>query len=383
MRWVTGFYYLNVDYENNIGFKALDNAPMLLPPGTLPADYPAYVEQETENLSLFGQIDFDLTDRLTLTTGLRVMQEKKDYFYDLQIRGLTSAKDYANGPLFGTFSDVVGLPVSTQFEDDTSDTLWAGKIQLDYKPFDDLLFYAGINRGVKAGGFNAPIDFGGAQLTTGGYSYDYDEEILMAYEVGFKSTLMDGLMRLNGSLYFYDYQDYQGFVFAGVSGNVINYDSTVVGGELEWIMSPVPGLDIILTGAVIDAEVEDVEVAPGIFDDTEPSYVPPVQLSALVRYAWQMGGGEMAIQADASYSDKTFYTLRNYESHEMDDYTLANARVSYATNGDANWEFSAFVSNLTDEENEVMGFDVSLFCGCSEIAVGEPRWWGVSVRKNF
>ncbi|MEH6581847.1 MAG: TonB-dependent receptor [Halioglobus sp.] len=383
MRWVTGFYYLNVDYENNIGFKALDNAPELLPPGTLPADYPAYVEQETENLSLFGQIDFDLTDRLTLTTGLRVMQEKKDYLYDLQVRGLTSAKDFANGPLFGTFSDVVGLPVSTQFEDDTSDTLWAGKIQLDYKLSDDVLLYAGVSRGVKAGGFNSPIDFGGAQLTPGGYRYDYDEEVLLSYEVGFKSTLMDGKMRLNGSLYYYDYQDYQGFVFAGVSGSVVNYDSTVVGGELEWIMSPTAGLDIILTGAVIDANVEDVEVAPGVFDDAEPSYVPPVQLSALVRYAWQLGSGEMAVQADASYSDNAFYTLRNYDSHEMDDYTLANARISYSTGGDSNWEIAAFVNNLTDEENEVMGFDISLFCGCSEIAVGEPRWWGVSARKNF
>lgn len=383
LRWVTGFYYLNVNYENNIGFKALDNAPLLLPPGTLPADYPAFVDQETDNISVFGQIDLDLTDAMTLTVGLRVMQEEKDYFYDLQVRGLTSAKDYANGPLFGTFSDVVGLPVSTKFEDDTSDTLWAGKIQLDYRLSDDVLLYAGLNRGVKAGGFNSPIDFGGAQLTPGGYSYDYDEEVLLSYEVGFKSTLMEGMMRLNGSIYYYDYQDYQGFVFAGVSGNVVNYDSTVVGGELEMITSPVDGLDIILAGSYIDAEVEDVEVAPGIFKNTEPSYVPPLQLSALVRYAWQMGDGEMAVQADASYSDSAFYTLRNYDSHEMDSYTLANARISYSTGGDANWEFAAFVNNLTDEENEVMGFDISLFCGCSEIAVGEPRWWGVSARRNF
>ncbi|MBT4521658.1 MAG: TonB-dependent receptor [Halieaceae bacterium] len=383
LRWVAGLYYLNVDYDNDIGFKALDNAPMLLPPGTLPGDYPAHVEQETDNISVFGQFDMDLSDTLALTVGLRVMREEKDYFYDLQVRGVTSAKDYANGPLFGTFSDVVGLPVSTKFEDDTSDTLWTGKIQLDYKPSDDLLLYAGINRGVKAGGFNSPIDFGGAQLTPGGYSYDYDEEILLSYEVGFKSTLMDGMMRLNGSLYYYDYQDYQGFVFAGVSGNVVNYDSTVVGGEIELIVSPTTGLDIILAGSVIDAEVEDVEVAPGIFENTEPSYVPPVQLSALVRYSWPVGGGDMAVQADASYSDNAFYTLRNYDSHEMDDYTLANARISYATSGDANWEFAAFVNNITDEENEVMGFDISLFCGCSEIAVGEPRWWGVSARKNF
>jgi len=383
MRWVTGLYYLHVEYDNNIGFKALDNAPLLLPPGTLPADYPAHVEQETDNISVFGQFDMDLSDKLSLTVGLRVMEEEKDFLYDLQVRELTSAKDFANGTLFGTFSDVVGLPVSTRFTDDTSDTLWAGKVQLDYKPGDDMLLYAGINRGVKAGGFNAPIDFGGAQLTPGGYSYEYDEEVLLSYEVGFKSTLMDGMMRLNGSLYYYDYQDYQGYVFAGVSGNVVNYDSTVVGGELELITSPVDGLDIILAGSYIDAEVEDVEVAPGVFENAEPSYVPPLQLSGLIRYAWPVGDGEMAVQADASYSDNAYYTLRNYDSHEMDDYTLANARISYATGGDSNWEFSAFVNNLTDEENEVMGFDISLFCGCSEIAVGEPRWWGVSARKNF
>ena len=377
--WMTGLYYLHVEYDNNIGFKVLDTAPGLLPPGTLPADYPASVDQETDNYSIFGQIDYDLSDKWVLTAGLRVMQEEKDYDYDLQVRQLTSAKNYANGTVFGTFSDVVGLPWSTKFSDDTSDTLWTAKLQLDYKPTDDLLIYAGVNRGVKAGGFNSPIDFGGAQADPN-YSYDYKEETLYAYEMGFKSTMADGRVRLNGSVYYYDYQDYQGFVFAGVSGNVVNYDSTVVGGELELITSPLDGLDIILSGAYIDAEVEDVEVAPGIFDDTEPSYVPPVQLSGLVRYAWPMFGGEIAVQADASYADNTYYTLRNYDSHKMDDYTLVNARVSYTIN---DWEVAAFMHNVTDEQNEVMGFDISLFCGCSEIAVGEPQWWGFSARRNF
>jgi iron complex outermembrane receptor protein len=370
--WVTGLYYLHVEYDNNIGFKILDNAPLLLPEGASPADLPAAVDQETDNYSAFGQVDYDLNEKWTLTAGLRVMQEEKDYDYDSQIRGVTSAKDFANGPLFVSVA---------KFSDDTSDTLWAGKLQLDYKPNDDMLIYAGFNRGVKAGGFNSPIDgaFGGVQ-TQPGYSYGYDEEVLYAYEVGFKSTLMGGMTRFNGSLYYYDYQDYQGFVFAGVSGNIVNYDSTVVGGELELITSPIDGLDIILSGAYIDAEVEDVEVAPGIFEDVEPSYVPPVQLSGLVRYAWPMMGGEMAVQADASYADNTYYTLRNYDSHKMDDYTLVNARISYSIN---DWELAAFMHNVTDEENEVMGFDISLFCGCSEIAVGEPQWWGFSARKNF
>jgi hypothetical protein len=64
----------------------------------------------------------------------------------------------------------------------------------------------------------------------------------------------------------------------------------------------------------------------------------------------------------------------------MDDYTLVNARISYTID---QWELAAFMHNITDEENEVMGFDISLFCGCSEIAVGEPQWWGFSARMNF
>lgn len=399
-RWVAGLYYLNVDYDNDIGFKALDNAPLLLPPGTLPADYPAHVDQETTNLSVFAQLDYDLSEQLLLTAGVRVMEEEKDFFYQLQVRELVSSTTFATGQLFGEFAAVVGLPPGlTTFSDSVSDTLWAGKVQLDYKPNDDMLLYAGFNRGVKAGGFNSPIDFGGAQTgaaaASGGlYPYRYDEEVLHALELGFKSTLSDGRVRLNGSVYYYDYQDYQGFVFAGVSGTVVNYDSEVVGAEIELAASPTDGLDLILGVSYIDANVQDVEVAPAVYSapnvqvapaitvDAEPSYVPPLQISALARYAWPVGGGEMAAQVNGTYTDETFYTLRNYDSHKMDDYTLANFRLSWM-NGDGSWELAGFVNNITDEQNEVMGFDISLFCGCSEIAVGEPRWWGVSVQRNF
>lgn len=383
LRWVTGFYYMHGEYDNNTGFKVLDNGQFLLPPGTLPADYPARVDQEVDSYSLFGQIDYDLNDKLTLTAGLRIIEEEKEFDYALVIRGISSdPKKWANGVEYGVFSDVVGFPVSTAFEDDASDTLWTGKVQLDWQLSEDLLLYAGINRGVKAGGFNAPIDFGGTQAQPG-FEYEYDEEILFAYEAGFKATLFDGTTRLNGSFYYYDYKDYQGFVFAGVSGVVVNYDSTVVGAELELVTSPLDGLDIILGLGAFDAEVSDVEVASGVFEDTEPSFAPALTYNGLIRYSWEIfSGDELAVQGSFSYTDDFFYTLRNYDSHKMEDYTLFNARLSY-TSVDKGWEAAIFVENLTDEDYPVTGFDISLFCGCSEIAVGKPRWWGLSLRRNF
>ncbi len=71
--------------------------------------------------------------------------------------------------------------------------------------------------GIKAGGFNAPIDFGATQANPE-FEYGYDEEALTAYKAGFKTTLFDGTTRLNGAGYYYDHKDYQSFLFSGVSG---------------------------------------------------------------------------------------------------------------------------------------------------------------------
>ena len=62
--------------------------------------------------------------------------------------------------------------------------------------------------------------------------YCYDEEILLSYEAGFKSTLMDGRARVNGSFYYYNYSDYQVFQFIGTSGAVYNSDAEYYGGEV-------------------------------------------------------------------------------------------------------------------------------------------------------
>ena len=142
------------------------------------------------------------------------------------------------------------------------------------------------------------------------------------------------------------------------------------------------GLDLMLGVSAFDAEVKNVAVSPGVIKDVKPSFSPELTYDGLIRYAWPALGGELAAQASFSYSDSFYYSLRNFDSTELDSYTITNARVSY-TSEDQDWELAAFVKNITDEEYAVTGFDISLFCGCSEITAGEPRWWGVSVRRNF
>jgi iron complex outermembrane receptor protein len=381
-RWVTGLYYLHADYSYRFGFRILDNGPLLFPPGTVAADYPVHVEQQTDNYSLFAQGELDMTPALTLIAGARIMREEKDFDYALEFRlSPADPRDSFVGPFIGVFSDVVGLPVPTATQQHASDPLWAGKLQLDWRPADGLLLYAGINRGVKAGGFNAPGDFGATQLRPG-FDYPYQDETLLAYEGGFKATLFGGTTRLNGSVFYYDYSDYQGFLFAGIVGVVSNNDATAFGGELELSTTPFEGLELMLGVSAIDAEVEDVETADGVLANVEPAYTPPLKVSGLASYGWPMLGGRMAIQADVTYTDRLFDSLRNFDSHELESYWLANARVSW-TAADESWQLAALVNNVTDEEYPVVGFGVSTFCGCSEIGVGRPRWWGLQLRRNF
>lgn len=82
------------------------------------------------------------------------------------------------------------------YVEDARDTPRAGKVQLDWKPNDDLLLYASVNRGVKAGAFQAPLPLTGPLLPAD--DSGYDEEELPAFEGGFKALLMGGRARVSG-----------------------------------------------------------------------------------------------------------------------------------------------------------------------------------------
>ena len=116
--------------------------------------------------------------------------------------------------------------------------------------------------------FNAQLADGSPRLPVDQRSYD--PETLLSYEVGFKSTFMDGRARLNGAAFYYDYDDYQAFVFVQSSGTVTNLNAETTGVELDLTLNPVDGLDIMFGASYFDAVVEDLGLAA-----SDPS-VPPL-----------------------------------------------------------------------------------------------------------
>lgn len=375
-RWLAGVYFLYIDTQHTLGLAFPANSPFSSPViFGLPVEANNIVDLETRSYSVFGQLDLDLTEKLTFVAGLRTIVEEKDYSFEQFF--------FANNDDTRIETDQPPLfPGRTPFADETSDTLWAGKVQLEYRPAGDWLLYAGINRGVKAGSFNAKLNDGTPPLADD--EIGYGEEVLLAYEIGFKSTLLNGTTRLNGAFYFYDYDDYQAFVFTQSSGFVRNADAEYKGVELELLTSPMEGLDLMLTASLIDADVFNLEIAPNVFADVTPAFTPSVQLAGIMRYEWPVPalGGRMAVQMDADYASNAYHNIRNFQAHKMPARVIGNARVSWI-GFEEKIEASFFVNNLADARYEVMGFDLSTLCGCNERAYGKPRWFGASLRYRF
>ena len=383
LRWIAGFYYLNIDgeFSQNLGDTIGGiNVFGASPPPNGAGVSNLYLEGsldaflETQSYSIFGQVDYDFTEQLELNLGWRGIIEEKDYefysnlFINTDDRWTESLRR-GGTPLASLLPDHI---------EDTSDFLWSGKVQLNYTPGDDLLLYAGFNRGVKAGSCNAPV------LTfLIPEDYCYDEEVLLAYEIGFKSTVWDGRARVNGAAYYYDYSDYQAFQFIGTSGAVFNADAESLGFELEILANPVDNLDLMLGFAYIDPKVKDLSIAPGVLRDVEPTFTPEVQFNALGRYTWpdSILGGSLAIQVDGNYASSAFHNINNFDADRMPDYWLGNASLTWIS-ADERWEVGGFIDNFSDTRNMNIGFSLPFVCGCDEQSYGYPRMYGARVRYN-
>lgn len=362
LNWVTGLYYLRIttDFIQGLAESAVGEDNF----GLLGLEANTITELDTDSYSIFGQADYALTDNLTLVGGLRVTRETKDF------DGIVSFFLNEDDRVIETREFLFSIEQLTAQNDDT---LWSGKIQLEYSPNDASLYYFGVNRGVKAGSFNAPL-FGGLS--------PYGDETLTAYEVGGKLTLAGGKAQLNASVYYYDYKDYQSFSFRNNSSAVTNEDANYKGFEVELFANPTEGLDVQLGLSYIDAEVEDLQIASDIFRDTTPPFTPEWQVSGLLRYSWPAFGGYLAAQANASWKSEFFFSANNFTAHEFESSYIADSSLNWSDN-DNHWNVSAFVENFTDERNPIIGFDVSGFYGTSQISYSKPRTYGVMVRRRF
>lgn len=373
--WVAGAYYIDIGIDDAYGGITDPFLPAAgtTVPGSEGGIWDPY-SSDLESWSVFGQVEYAFSDRLNFIVGVRSVNDDKTFSYR------SDHMEFLDPFLRPSVMDASNLNLIENlgtYQGERSDSEWAYRVQLDWNVSDTSLAYFSWNRGVKGGGYNAPIfepavGFVDEVMT-------FDPELLDSFEIGYKTDLSN-IGRLNAAAYYYDYENYQIFNIVGLDSLTVNAPSAeALGFEVELQLSPSEGWDILFGVAYNDAEITMLDGSKQV-----PVQSPKWNLNGMLRYAFPVFGGEIGLQADAVYRDNVIFTLTAQEPSRQDAYTVANVSATY-TSQDGDWQVSAFIHNVLDEEYIVQTFDLSgldIF-GMTEQYYGLPRWWGVSLRYQW
>lgn len=345
IQWQLGLEYATDDLTENREFQFKDDLLTLVPMFGGQAGLLAY-EQTTESWAAWGQLGWQITDSLKLNAGVRYTDEQKDY---------------ENGSV-STRSGGVVYPVITGLEDDLQLEVVSGKVGIDWLVSDEAMLYASVSRGFKSGGF-----FGGFPSAGAASIQPYDEETVMAYEVGLKSQWRENTLRFNAAAFHYDYSDAQGYSnVLDPSGllltrltNVGDADHDGVEVEVMWL--PTERLSLEANAAWLDAEITDSDKTVTTWLGTtvpleglDRRMAPDFSYNLVGRYTIPVGDAlETSLQVDYNWRDDLGGTGLSVIEDTMDSlqdaYGLLGARLSLATT-DGTWEIALWGHNLTDEE---------------------------------
>lgn len=365
-QWLAGAYYYVDDAFSSYKFAWFeDSLPAFLWGGDIFDDGP--LDIETTSWAVFGEYRVDFTERLSLTLGGRYSVDEIDF-----TRGATTS---APG--------MIPTPVDFKYSDDEEWDSFDPKVSLTFQATDDLMAYFTYSEGYKAGGtqFTAPNEAIASIL--------FDPEELTAYEVGMKSELLDRTLRLNASLFYYDYQDLQvQRVDTSLSGGLpVAFtsnagESEITGFELDMLWAPLESLTVRFAYSYLDAEYEEY-IGPGGEDFSgNPLPVSPENtVMGSLDYTTELPGGwRFTAGTDWIWVDDFNFDVTDDDPYTKGgDYTLGNFRLMFFS-PDQSWRVTAFVNNLTDEEY----YTNKTRRGAEVIAAAaEGRRYGLRVQYSF
>ncbi len=334
--------------------------------------------QLIKSYAAFGQVEYKVTDLIGLTLGGRATHDQKDFQF-----GWFPFESFSDGTVTRLTPPVIPGVGNALFDysNSLSNTEWSGKAQIDFHLTQDMLAYASYNRGVKGGGFTAPL----FPDTIADLSpLKFKPEKLNSYEVGFKSELLDHTLRINAAAYYYDYRDYQALIYTvALEQLIVNANAKHKGAEFETEWRPNRYWQFGLGGAYVDAVVLNVDSrGTGVKGDFTAPNAPRWSGNALARYNQPIGPGTVSLQLDGNYMTSFWFNLANTPVVQQKGYGIGNARLFY-TPKNANWEVGASLENLANKHYGVMGFDNTGINGLAQLYPGNPRWWKAHVLYHF
>ncbi|MDZ7784147.1 MAG: TonB-dependent receptor [Halioglobus sp.] len=381
-------------------------------------------EQDTESWAVFGQGTFHLREDLRLTLGLRYTEETKEVESSQFISDDLTGIDKRTDNFFALQIEATEFNTYVyDYDEDrkTDEILPAANLQWDVT--DNSMLYLSYSEGFKSGGFTAADDGnpGGIDqatwpcapgqipedcydVTAPNEDFEFDDESVVAYEIGGKHTLLSGAMTLNWAAFYTEYDDLQTSIFQGVSFSVTNAaEAEIKGIELDMLWQATEGLRLGLNGAWLDSEYTSYETAPctAVQLDIDPlcgsplgttsndlsgentTFAPEYTASGFFDYSHLLGNGmELFGGGEINYSD-SFDTQGDLDPDDRaDDYTKINLRIGLR-GAEQQWEVMLYGRNITDEQALVYSFDVPVLVGSHAAMIDEGEVYGARLRYQF
>ncbi len=368
--WIGGLYYFTETAHEGPGYAFAVSATRA-----------TRQKAVTHNSSVgaFAQVSYAITPEFKITGGIRYTQDKR------QMITMNDSINTATTPPVVTCSiaaaalDVAGVCLATLPVRTFNYAPWT--VGVDWKPSADVLVYAKVSRGFRAGGYNLR----GATA----FSLDaFGPEAALAYELGFKGSMLDRHLRVNASVYNTEYSDIQvtrtlvdpNFVLASRIDNAAK--ARIRGGELEVQALPTPDLKLSASATYVDAKYTEVLTGSAIALTDKFLGVPKYTYTLGFDYHLNAPGAPTDFHLDWDWRSRVYYS--NLLVGSQEPYGIINASIAVHPEKIPNLTLKVYARNLLGKKYYDRVLDQSSTALGVVVGVqGAPRMYGGSISYEF
>ena len=352
LQYVAGVFYYDETYSATGGQFAPNAA------GLIVESRSAYTNTR-ESLSAYTNLTYSLTPQLKVTGGLRVGIEDISIATQnlLPVAGATDS---------GSLSETTTLPL----------------VRVQYDWSDDIMTYASVSRGARAGGFNI--------VPATADAIGFNSEAVTSYETGARMAFLGRRVTINPTVFYTDYQDMQ-----------INRQYTppapplptsilenagqahIFGIELESAAFVTEHLRLQVAAAYMEGAFDELNPGVGVTLGSPLPRLPKWFYSVGAAYNIDHGSGAATrFNLDYGWRSAQYGSASDVDAVRLDAYGLLNGQVEY-TSPDGRWKFAVFGTNLTDEEYLTGGLNLLSLVGILRYDMGRPRELGARLRYAY
>ena len=350
--WVLGTTFLSLDETNDRQDDGIYGDPSD-PFGPYESLTISSSDYSSNNLSFFGNIDYELAKDLVISLGVRAEEWKAKY-------------SDTNNENFNLSNDMFG-----------------GKVSVSYLMESIGNAYLSYAKGYKQGGFNVGLGLLG-QVDPN--ELEYDPEYLRNYELGINSKISD-FTDLSFNIFYSQREDQQVLISTQVDPNDPNTFVYLTQNAAEGLNYGFEGsfdtqlndaLSLFLNLGYLETEIKNWASRPDI-EGREQAHAPKYSFSAGAEYYFQEN-----TSFEINFIGKSGFYYSDSHNNKSDSYVLTNAALRHSVD---NWVIDLWVQNLFDEYYSTRGFffgnEAPDFIDTLYRRHGDPRHFGLSVRYDF